>query len=60
LGVGAAITGVAECAAMQTWQEADSSAFEWWCMANANADHNVSNRESQAIRFEISRMSAKP
>jgi hypothetical protein len=25
-------------------------------MANANADHNVSNSESQATRFEINRM----
>jgi hypothetical protein len=25
-------------------------------MANANADHNVSNRESHATRFEINRM----
>jgi len=29
-------------------------------MANANADHNVSNRESHATRFEINRMPVTP
>jgi|HubBroStandDraft_1064217.scaffolds.fasta_scaffold10787_3 hypothetical protein len=29
-------------------------------MANANADHNVSNRESHATRFEIDRMPISP
>ncbi len=60
LGVGEATTGAVECAAMHTWQEADSPASVWWCMANAIADHNVSNRESHAMRFEIDRMPISP
>jgi hypothetical protein len=59
-GVGEVLVGDAECAAMQTWQAEDSSWFEWWCTANANADHKVNIRESHAIRFEIDRMPITP
>jgi hypothetical protein len=52
--------GEAECAAMQTVHFTDSLAFACWCIANANADQNVSTRHSQAMRFDIDRMSVTP
>jgi hypothetical protein len=52
--------GEAEWAATQTVHFADSVAFECWCAANAIADQNVSNRHTNAILFEIDRITATP
>jgi len=56
LGATDGLAGDAECAATQTWQVVDSSWLECRCTANANADHNVSNSDSHATRFETDRM----
>lgn len=48
--------GDAEWAATQTLHFVASVALEWWCVANATADHVVSSRQSHAILFEIDRM----
>jgi hypothetical protein len=48
--------GAAECAAMQTEHFNASVALEWWCATTATADHSVSNRHKNAIRFQINRM----
>jgi hypothetical protein len=44
--------GEAECAATPTVHFAASFALEWWCVTIATAEHNVSSRHSNAIRFE--------
>jgi hypothetical protein len=44
--------GEAECAAAQTVHFAASFALEWWCVTIATAEHKVSTRHSNAIRFE--------
>ena len=40
----------------QTVHFAASFALEWWCVTIATAEHNVSSRHSNAIRFENDRI----
>ena len=56
LGKTEAACGDAECAATQTVHFAASFALEWWCVTVATAEHKVSSRHSNAIRFENDRM----
>lgn len=56
LGKTEAACGEAECAATQTVHFAASFALKWWCVTNATAEHNVSTRHSNAIRFENDRI----
>ena len=56
LGSTAVACGEAECAATQTVHFAASFALEWWCVTSATAEHNVSTRHSNAIRFENDRI----
>ena len=54
------MTGEAEWAAIQTVQLPGSIELECWCVAKAYADHNVSIKQNQAMRFELNRMQACP
>lgn len=50
--------GEADWAATQTVHFAASVALECWCVINAIADQNVSNTHTNAILFEIDRITA--
>jgi hypothetical protein len=50
------VCGDAECAVTHTVHFAASVALEWWCVTNPTAEHKVSSRQNNAIRFENERM----
>jgi hypothetical protein len=56
LGKTEEVCGDAECAVTQTVHFAASVALEWWCVTNPTAEHKVSSRQNNAIRFENDRI----